>query len=121
MADDFKTGGHITLRPGDSNVPIWLRFNPASASTKNDGAVPYGSTIHSYTVTAKNYETGISSTIMVDSVTASSKSVCVYVDYSTALNPGLYQLTATVTWALSGTTARMSRPFDLERIYLKKT
>jgi hypothetical protein len=121
MADDFKDGGFLTLRPGDSNVPVWLRFNPASASTKNDGSVPFGSTIHAYSVTAKNYETGTASTILVDSVTASSKHICVYLDYSTTLNPGLYHLTATVTWALSGTTAMMSTPFDLERVYLKKS
>ncbi len=120
MADDFRDGGYITLRPGSSNVPIRMKFNPASASTKNDGSIPFGSTLISATVTARNYETGVASSSMIDSVTTSSNIVIAYVDYSTGLLPGLYNLTATAIFSISGSALQLSKPFDLDRIYLEK-
>ncbi len=120
MVDDFRDGGYITLRLGSSNVPIWMKFNPASASTKNDGSIPFGSTLISATATVTNYETGVASSSMIDTVTTSSNMVVAYVDYSTGLLPGLYYLTATVIFSISGSALELSRPFDLERIYLEK-
>ena len=119
MPDAFQGSGSITLYPGDANVPINLRFPPATGSTKNDGAVPYGSSIHSYTVTAKYYDDNSSSTGLIASVAGSSHRVTVYLSHSTSEPKGLHYLYATITWALSGTTVRMSRPFDLDRIYVK--
>ena len=119
MGDAFQGSGSITLYPGDVNVPINLRFPPASGSTKNDGAVPYGSTIYSYTVTAKCYDDDSASTKLIGSITGSSHRVTVYLNHSTTVPEGLHYLYATITWTLSGTTLRMSRPFDLDRIYVK--
>ena len=119
MPDAFQGSGSITLYAGDANVPINLRFPTASGSTKNDGAVPYGSTIYSYTVTAKYYDDNSSSTALIGDVTASGNQVTVYLQHSTTVPVGLHYLYATVTWTLSGTTLRMTRPFDLDRIYVK--
>ena len=119
MPDAFQGSGSITLYAGDANVPITLRFPPCSGSTKNDGAAPYGSTIHSYTVTALCYEDNSSSTALIGNVTGSSHNVTVYLRHRTSVVTGLHYHYATITWALSGTTLRMTRPFDLDRIFVK--
>ena len=119
MPDAFQGSGSLTLYPGDANVPINLRFPPATGSTKNDGAVPYGSTIYSCAVTAKFFDDDSSSTALISSYTASSHHVTVYLSHSTTVPVGLHYLYATVTWTLSGSTLRMTRPFDLDRIYIK--
>jgi len=119
MVDAFQGSGSLTLYAGDANVAVQLRFPPATGSTKNDGAIPYGSTIHSCAVTARNYETRASSTALIGSYAASSNHVTVYLKHSTSVATGQYELIATVTWALSGTTLRMTRPFDLDRIFIK--
>jgi hypothetical protein len=120
--DSFKGSDHIEINPGSSNIPIWLRFIPASESTENDGAVPYGSTMQSYSVTAKSIEDNTASTALIESVSASSYSVLVYLNHTTTLAAGNYFLRATVVHALSGSTANlMTRSYDLDRIILKRT
>ena len=119
MPDAFQGSGSITLYPGDANVPLTLRFPPASASTKNDGAAPYGSTISTQTAIATHLDEGSSSTALISAVTASSHNVTVYLSHSTTVPTGLHSVIVTVTWALSGSTRLMSRPFDLDRIFVK--
>ena len=61
MADNFQGDKHIDLEPGDANVAVRFKFNAASASTANDGAIPYGSMLTNSTIHAhKHSDTGIS-------------------------------------------------------------
>jgi hypothetical protein len=83
MPDAFQGSGSITLYSGDANVPLTLRFPPATGSTKNDGAVPYGSTIQSQTATATYLDDNTGSSALVTAVTASSHNVTVYLSHST--------------------------------------
>ena len=125
MPDKFKGSGSITLYPGDINVPIGLRFPPATGSTKNDGAVPFGSTIVSSSALITYLDGGgTGSTVLLSTapnVSASSHTVTVFITHSTSApyNKGLYSVVATVTWALSGSTRQMTRPFDLDRVFVK--
>ena len=119
MPDAFQGSGSITLYPGDANVPLTLRFPPASASTMNDGAAPYGSTIFSYTATAWYLDTNSSSTALISAITGSSQNVTVYLSHSTEVPTGLHSIIATVTWDLDGTVIKMTRPFDLDRVFVK--
>lgn len=118
--DSFKGSGHIEINPGSSKIPIWLRFPPASGSTKNDGAAPYGSTILSYSVSAWSMETNSSSTALIDSKSHSSYSVQVFLTYTTALDEGMYYLRATIVHDLAGTATNMTKSYDLDRIMLKR-
>lgn len=119
MPDKFQGSGSIDLYAGDVNVPLVLRFPPASASTKNDGAVPYGSTISAQSATATYLDDNSSSTALISAVTASSESVTVFISHSTTVPTGLHSIIATVTWSLSGSTRLMTRPYDLDRVYVK--
>ena len=125
MPDKFSGSESITLYPGDINVPLVLRFPPASGSTKNDGAVPYGSTIVSSSALVTYLDDGSApSTVLLSTAPntyASSHTVTVFITHSTSAlyNKGLHSIIATVTWALSGSTRQMTRPFDLDRVFVK--
>ena len=126
MSDSFQGNKYITIQPGDVNVPLSMRLNPASASTANDGAIPYGSTVASATFTAHNAETGSSSTSSAVILTntseagvSSSNVIIAYISYSTALQDGLYHITATVQCGLAGSTVLLTREFDFNRIFHK--
>ena len=125
MADSFKGSDHIEINPGTSDtiIPIWLRFKPASASTKNDGAAPYGSTLHKCSVKAFSVEDNSSSTAILNSMTASVSTydACLYLRYSTTLDEGMYYLRASVIHSLDGTTnVIQNKSYDLDRIMLKR-
>ena len=123
MADSFKGNRKVDINPGDINVPLHMRLNPASASTANDGAIPYGSTVNSASFTAHNAETNSSSTAILTNTSeagvSSSNVIVTFVSYSTTLSEGLYHITATVACSLSGSTVLMTREFDFNRVYMK--
>jgi len=125
MADSFKGSEKIDIQPGDANVPLQMRLNPASGSTKNDGAIPYGSTVATATFKVHNAETNSSSTALLSNTSeagvSSSNVIIAYFSYSssTTLASGLYHVTATVGCSLSGSTVLMYREFDFNRIYKK--
>jgi len=119
MVDKFQGSESLTLYAGDANVPLVLRFPPATGSTKNDGAVPYGSTISAQSAIATYLDDGSSSTALISAITASSEAVTVWLDHSTAVPTGLHSVIATVTWSLSGSTRLMTRPYDLDRVWVK--
>jgi len=117
--DSFKGTDYITIQPGDTNVPLWLKFKAATAATANDGSIPYLSTLHSVSY-AKVHREGVSPTsAMIVSKSLSSNMVKLYLTYTTALAAGLYDLTCRVVINLNGTTINMTRQYDLNRIYLK--
>lgn len=117
--DNFKGDAFINLQPGAANVPIALRLPAASASTKNDGAIPYGSTVASVAMSAKLMETGTASTSLVTGSALSGNGVIAYLSHTTTLSDGLYGITATVTFSLTGSTAVAVREFDLNRVYVR--
>lgn len=120
MPDKFEDSASIDLSPGDANVPLVLRFPPATGSTKNDGAVPYGSTIASQSAIATYLDDGSSGTTgLIPSVTASGHTVTVFLTHDSSVSVGLHSVIATVTWSLSGSTRLMTRPFDLDRVFVK--
>jgi len=120
MADSFKGSEKIDIQPGDANVPLQMRLNPASGSTKNDGAIPYGSTVATATFKVHNAESNSSSTALLSNTSeagvSSSNVIIAYFSYSSTLREGLYHVTATVGCSLSGSTVLMYREFDYNRI-----
>ena len=122
MPDKFKGSGSITLYPGDVNVPLVLRFPPASGSTTNDGAIPYGSTIISASALVHYLDddsTGSTTLLSTSPTAASSNNVTVWLTHSSDANTGLHSVIATVVWDMAGSTRNMTRPFDLDRVWVK--
>ena len=118
--DDFQGRNYITVQPGDTNVPLQLKFSPASASTKNDGSIPYGSTIHAITWIKAHHvdSTTPFSTTLIVSASLTSNIVTAYLTYTTGLATGQYNLVTKLEINLAGTTS-MKRQYDCRRIFLK--
>jgi len=120
MSDHFQGTDYVELQPGDRNVPIRMNFKAASASTKNDGSMPYGSTVKSVISSVKEFERGIdASTSLLSSSQISGNTVIAYVNHSSNVNDGKYILTAAVSFSLSGSTLVMTKEFDFRRITLR--
>jgi hypothetical protein len=120
MSDSFKGTGRTDVQPGTVNKPVYLRLKAATASTKNDGSMPYGSTVISAVVTAHHGRTNTDySTSLITSSTESANTIIAYLSYSTALPRGLYHITATVTMSLSGASTTYSEEYDLQRIEVR--
>lgn len=115
MADAFKDQDYIVLQSG-ANIPLQFKFNACSGSTKNDGAIPYGSTLASSTILAYDEQGNAISTSLVTSRGLSSNIVTAYLTYTSTFVDGLYKLTLKNTYSLSGSTLVMSREHDFERI-----
>lgn len=121
MTDNFQGIDHIELQPGDINYPASFRFVAASASTANDGSIPYGSSIHKVVSTIKDRNKGIDATTSIIASSAlSGNVVTVYLNHSSDVADGEYILTTKVSIALSGsTTTIFTREFDFRRINLR--
>ncbi len=98
--DSFQGSRNIVLQPNDRAVPYDFEFTVCSAAGANDGALPYGDSVSSVTVTAHTEDgadvTGelINGTPVVDNNT-----VTVALDYPSTSGPGTYHLTFVVTTA----------------------
>jgi hypothetical protein len=118
MGDSFQGTESVIIQPGDLNVPVRFRVTVATASTLNDGAIPYASTVKTVAFKLQNSRGGAAST-MISSSRLDGNTVIAYLSYSSNVGVGLYHLTATITASLSGTTRVMSREFDLNRVVVR--
>lgn len=118
--DDFQGSNHQTIEPGDVNVPIRFKFNAASASTANDGSIPYGSTLAASTIHAHRHDDTSfdASTMLIGSRALSANTVTAYLQHSTKMPDGLYDVVAHCDFSLLGSTLVMTRQRDFDRIYV---
>lgn len=119
MPDHFQGTNYVELQPGDINIPIKFIFTAASASTTNDGSMPYGSTVKSVVSSIKNDFGTDATTSLISSSAINENSIIVFLSYSSNIALGKYILTTTVKFALSGTTTIMTKEFDFSRVYLR--
>ena len=117
--DSFQGTDKLTIQPNDRNVPVFLKLNAASASTANDGSMPYGSSVVEATVTAHTTANVDVSTDVISSSTESGNTIVTYIDYSTAVANKMCHLQATVSMTLTGSTLVMVREYDFDRLYFK--
>jgi hypothetical protein len=118
--DSFEGSHYVTLQPGDTNVPIRFKFKACSATTSNDGSIPYGSSLHNRVIKAHYHNSTAVSTHLIVSSVLSSNCVVAYLTWTTNVARGRYGLDITVTAALSGSTATaMKKQFDFNRVFLK--
>lgn len=119
MGDSFQGKDILRLQPGDDNVPVRMRFKAATASTLNDGALPYASTVASVVSKAAWSANNLTSAtgLLSDTASVSSETVTLYFNHSTLYTEGLYH--ATLTLRISNGSTDFDREFDFNRIYLK--
>jgi len=119
MVDTFDGVKTINLQPGERDVPLRMRVTIASASTANDGFIPFGSTLSSVAVTAHNGETRSSSTQLIAATSISGNTVVIYLDHTTKLEAGTYHIETRGTFSVSGSTKQLVRQMDFNRVIMK--
>lgn len=101
MGDDFKTVDRIEVRTNDANFPYAFDFQICSSASANDGAVPYGLTISSVTVTAHNAAGTDKTSSLINSSSLSGTTVTVYLKYPGTA--GVYHLNFKLTLSSGAT------------------
>lgn len=117
--DSFQGTGYVNVQPGTKNKPVYLRLKACTATTKNDGSMPYGSTVVSARVYAHRAVDGVATTMLVSGSTESGNTIIAYLSYSTLLTPGEYHLTARVNIVVSGLSTYYREDFDFNRVMVK--
>lgn len=119
--DNFEGADYINLQPGDSDVPFRFNITVASSSKKNDGHLPYNSTLIKSTASAHhNKGSTVGTSGIVGAVSVSSEVVICRLNYSTGAGLGLFHLKLTVVASVQGSTADpFKRQLDFNRIYIK--
>ena len=122
MGDSFQGTGTILLQRGTSNVPYRFQVTVASSSNKNDGALPYGSSVCSFK--AYCYPVGKTPTTSTGLIVAKSldgNELVTRLSWTTALSQGVYQLDFRVVASVNGSTLTpIRRQFEFGRVFLKE-
>lgn len=119
--DSFVGTGTINLQRGTSNVPYRFKITVATSSNKNDGALPYGSTVHSFTILASPMNSTVSSTQFIQTKSQSSNELVTNLTWTTQIKPGIYRMEFKVTASVAhSTVSPLRRQFDFARVYLKE-
>ena len=121
MADSFQGTGTISLQKGSSNIPYRFQVTVATSSNKNDGAIPYGSSLCSFTVGCHPVGATAASTQIIVTKSQSSNQLITRLTWTTQINPGIYQLEFKIVASVNGSTVTpLKRQFDFARVYLKE-
>ena len=119
--DSFQGNATINLQRGTSNVPYRFQITVATSSNKNDGALPYGSTVASFTILAHPVGSTRSSTQFVVGMSQDANDLITRLTWTTQLNPGIYQMEFKVLCSVNHLLdTPLKRQFDFARIYLKE-
>lgn len=115
---DFEGSKPIFLQPSDARVPYAFEYTVCSATTANDGGLPFGHTISSI-ITAIHREDG---TVMTTDILASSSATgqvhTVLLSYPTTAGvTGKYHMTFKAT--ISDGTTTYVREFDFNRLIVR--
>jgi hypothetical protein len=117
---DFQGTKAIILQPGDVMVPYTFTWTVCTASTGNDGAIPFGHSISSV-VTVVKHESGlICTTGILTTSSCSGGVVSLFMNYPTSSSGypvGKYHVTFTATISDGATT--YTKEFDFNRLLVK--
>jgi hypothetical protein len=123
MSDDFQGSHYIQLQPGDSNVPYAFRFIACSANTANDGAIPFGATMHKLQrVRCHEANSTAESTKPIASASLTSNTITAYLSWTTdGIIPGMHHVTIRATAVVGGasTAVALTRNYDFDRIVMR--
>jgi len=121
MVDRFQGDDHITVRPYTSSVPFYFQATVASSSSKNDGVLPYNSSVCSFAVKVEHEDgSTVGCTGLVSATTLNGNIMGLRLNYSTHISEGLYRLIFVVTASVKGsTTLPLKVPLKFDRVYVR--
>ena len=97
MADNFQGTDQILLQPFSNDVPYSFAFAACSSAIANDGSLPYGTTISSHAVVAKDAAGTVCTDELIESTSESDDTVTVNLDYPSDTGAGRYSLVFQLT------------------------
>jgi len=123
MADSFQGTDYITIQPKTSDVPYHFKVTVATASTLNDGQLPFNSSMISFAVSAHRQDgsTSYGSSDIVSASSLTGNTMMVRLSYSTALTcPALYHLRFQICATVDGTMDNpLYKELDFNRVQVR--
>ena len=95
----FQGSDWIILQPGDAKVPYDFDFPACTTATANDGTLPYGDSISSYTVSVYDSSDNDVTSEVKYADSRSGTTITVSLDYPTTSGIGYYRLKFVLTLA----------------------
>lgn len=114
---DFQGTKSIILQPGDVRVPYTFTWTICSATTGNDGAIPFGYTVGSVSTVVK-HESGVNTLTIITTSSHTHPITTLWLTYpsSAGFLTGKYHLTFTAI--ITGATS-FAKEFDFNRLIVK--
>ena len=121
MADDFQGSDNITIWPGDTMVPYRFQVTVATSSNKNDGHIPYGSSVIKVDTYEVFSERGTTLTDVIASApTLDGNTIVVPMNWSTDMKASkdIYHLRMKIVCTRGGSTVNaFKKKLRFNRIY----
>lgn len=114
---DFEGTKPIFLQPADSKVPYSFEYTVCSATTANDGSLPYGHTLSSIVTSVHREDAGVVDIISSSSVTNQVHTIWISYPATAPVYTGRYHLTFVATVSDGATTYK--REFDFNRLIVR--
>ena len=123
MGDTFQGSDKITIQPRSSDVPYRFKITVASSSEMNDGQLPWGSSMRTFSVKAHRFDgsTAYGSSDLIISTNRDGNTMMVRLGYSTAMSMNMfYHLTFTVVASVNHSTSNpMYTELDFNRVEIR--
>jgi hypothetical protein len=116
---DFEGSKPIFLQPSDAKVPYAFEYTVCSATTANDGSLPFGHTLSSVVTAIHREDATVLTTAILSTSSATGQVHTVFLSYPTSVGvvTGKHHLTFTAT--ISDGTTTYVREFDFNRLIVR--
>jgi len=117
---DFEGTKPIFLQPYDVLVPYSFEYTVCTATTANDGSLPYGHTLSSI-ITYAHREDSVTTTGVIAASSATNQVHTVWLTYPTTVPvvTGKYHLTFKAIISDTGGSSAYIREFDFNRLIVR--
>jgi len=116
---DFEGTKAITLQPDDSAIPYRFEWTICSASTNNDGALPYGHSLSSVVTECHRVDGTVVTTGIVSASSMTVNVLTLWLGYPASSDAQLGRHHLTFAATISDGTTTYTREFDFNRLYVK--
>ena len=116
---DFEGTKPIFLQPSDARVPYAFEYTVCSATTANDGFLPYGHTLSSVVTSVHREDATVQTTAILATSSATGQVHTVFLSYPTSVGAvtGKYHMTFVAT--ISDGTTTYVRELDFNRLIVR--
>jgi len=116
---DFEGSKSIILQPGDAAIPYTFEWTVCSASTGNDGGIPYGHSLSSVVSSVHHEDGTVLSTAIISASSVTNNVLTIWLSYPTCTGTiftGRHHMEFLAT--ISDGTTTYIKEFDFNRLIL---